>query len=336
MHVHSTGGSSGHTLLSREEVHRELLRLLVRFDEFCRRHSLRYSLDFGTLLGAVRHRGFIPWDDDIGVSMPRPDLERLISLSGDLDDDLRLLTLESAPLAFAFPKLVNTTLRAQEPQYAGHMDECLWIDIFPFDGVPADDAALRRAWADAKRIHRRLIGSLLPDVGGMGKRTVKHAVAFQMRNHDVRAETASVLSETLTPERYESSTRVAPLLCLQRRAWSLPKDAYEETVELEFEGHLFQACSCWHDELAGAYGGDYMTLPPVAERQTHSVSVWRVGGEDSGGHESSERESSPHVGEPQVGGEPHVGGGPHERGEPHERGSAMPLAFRAFPGARAA
>lgn len=59
------------TYLTLDEVHEELLNLLLRFDAFCKEHNLRYSLDSGTLLGAVRHKGFIPWDDDIDLNMPR-------------------------------------------------------------------------------------------------------------------------------------------------------------------------------------------------------------------------------------------------------------------------
>lgn len=65
------------TYLTLDEVHEELLNLLLRFDAFCKEHNLRYSLDSGTLLGAVRHKGFIPWDDDIDLNMPRPDYDRL-------------------------------------------------------------------------------------------------------------------------------------------------------------------------------------------------------------------------------------------------------------------
>lgn len=72
------------TLLSLDEVHRELLKILVRFDVFCKEHELRYSLSGGTLLGAVRHKGFIPWDDDIDLNVPRPDWDKLVSLRDEL------------------------------------------------------------------------------------------------------------------------------------------------------------------------------------------------------------------------------------------------------------
>lgn len=69
--------------LSPSEVKREILNILIRFDDLAREHGLTYSLAYGTLLGAVRHRGFIPWDDDVDIAMPRPDYDRLIRLVKD-------------------------------------------------------------------------------------------------------------------------------------------------------------------------------------------------------------------------------------------------------------
>ena len=71
--------------LSQEEMQKEELRLLDLFDRLCREHGLRYSLEYGTVIGAVRHKGFIPWDDDIDLSMPRPDYDKLVSLASEFD-----------------------------------------------------------------------------------------------------------------------------------------------------------------------------------------------------------------------------------------------------------
>lgn len=75
----------GREYLSLEEIQGEELKLLLAFDAFCSRHGLRYSLAGGTLLGAVRHKGFIPWDDDVDLCMARPDWDRLVSLRRELE-----------------------------------------------------------------------------------------------------------------------------------------------------------------------------------------------------------------------------------------------------------
>lgn len=99
------------TPLSIEELHQKELELLEAFDAFCSEHGLRYSLTAGTLLGAIRHKGFIPWDDDIDVCMPRPDYDRLATLAGELPAGLRLVGPENArlftPGASSAPKVLE-------------------------------------------------------------------------------------------------------------------------------------------------------------------------------------------------------------------------------------
>ena len=117
---------------SEKEYKDRLFDMLVKFDEFCNKYKLDYSLCGGTLLGAIRHKGFIPWDDDIDVVMPRPDYEKFKRL------------VKKYPLA---PNLVfdisyegyvqkiidkDTYLKAR---YAS-VDKHLWMDVFPIDGLP--------------------------------------------------------------------------------------------------------------------------------------------------------------------------------------------------------
>lgn len=73
--------NSDRRFLTLDEIHAVELSLLLKFDAFCKDHGLRYSLAGGTLLGAVRHKGFIPWDDDIDLCMPRPDWDRLVQIA---------------------------------------------------------------------------------------------------------------------------------------------------------------------------------------------------------------------------------------------------------------
>ena len=128
--------------VSCRELQEAELNILDRFLEICERHRLRYFLNAGTLLGAVRHRGFIPWDDDIDVCMPRPDYERFLEIAAkELPGELR-------------PVWFGTQGKGEHPQYNCEIQDtrfpivqmiaqqaketCVWIDVFPMDGMPAN------------------------------------------------------------------------------------------------------------------------------------------------------------------------------------------------------
>lgn len=135
-------------------LQRGLLDMLKWFDRFCRENNLQYFSVGGTLLGSVRHNGFIPWDDDVDVAMPRPDYERLAELMGDgVFEHYVLETQKSDRSDFCYPyyKLydVNTTLieHYKKPLVRG-----IFLDIFPLDGV---GRTKEEGLARYKKIHRK-------------------------------------------------------------------------------------------------------------------------------------------------------------------------------------
>lgn len=128
-----------------ELLHRRILDILGAVDATCRAHGLHYYIWAGTQLGAVRHKGFIPWDDDIDISMPRPDYEQLIAHSREwLPEPYELVCAETDPqypLPFGKVQDASTTLiERTHLHYLGG----IYIDVFPIDGVPA--SAIARRW----------------------------------------------------------------------------------------------------------------------------------------------------------------------------------------------
>ena len=152
--------------MTRQEVQRALLDLLTVFDEFCNEHGLRYSLYAGTLLGAVRHHGFIPWDDDADVCMPRPDYEAMLAMRSLVPEGFSIITSEDAPLVLPFAKFQQHDIRAQESIFEGEFDECLWIDVFPVDGEDPSNPSWKSRQAEiVGQIKRRARLSLDPMKG---------------------------------------------------------------------------------------------------------------------------------------------------------------------------
>ncbi len=264
--------------LSTREIQQAELDILVEFDRICQEANLRYSLEGGTLLGAVRHKGFIPWDDDIDVAMPRPDFERLKEVVPQLlaSTHFKLIGFPTEDaIDPAFLKLVDKDIFVKDTFRDGLIN--LWIDIFPIDGLPADDAETERIYKKARRL-RQLTMTSHADLS-MGKTPLRKALknifhpfdkAFSIGN---RCEASlGKLAKTYPYEGAEHVGSIAWGLCGSRG--KMPQDAFSEFVEMEFEGKTFPALACWDHFLSSVYG-DYMKLPPESERIVHDMMVWR-------------------------------------------------------------
>lgn len=265
--------------LNTREIQAELLKIMLAFDEMAATHNIRYSLDGGTLLGAVRHKGFIPWDDDIDVIVPRPDFERLVSHPEWAGTELRMEIPTSNEFPLPFIKLVNPSWRAQEGIFDGRYKEYLWVDIFPADPMPETSSerrnlmqSQRKAALRATRSYVNIDKSTTDSVKKLFKRILfpLHRIVFPARKqYSLLAEHAKQLS-------YGSTEEVGNVV------WGpyspdkpgFPIDDFDNLIELEFEGHKFKACPHWDHYLTGLYG-NYMQLPPVDQRITHGMKVWQ-------------------------------------------------------------
>lgn len=263
-------------LMTLAEIHEAELRLLLVFHDFCQEHGLRYSLQAGTLIGAVRHRGFIPWDDDIDVSMPRPDVERLLELVDELPQGFSIHGPENSAFVCSFYKFVDLSIIAQEPAYEGLYEEHLWLDIFPMDGTSSDPGEVKKtqnAMSDAIRWSAWVDTN--PSSNPLWKRAIKAVVVPILRLTNPRKRMIKLANRIALNPGYDNATRVSSFMGGSRSGWSLSRAEYEDMVDMEFEGHMFRAMGCWDEYLRTCYG-DYMTLPPESQRATHHLKAWRI------------------------------------------------------------
>ena len=121
-----------------KEVHQKMLELLTEFDRVCKKNNIRYVLDSGTLLGAIRHKGFIPWDDDIDVAMLREDYDKFCEIANqELGENY---CFENTMMNKNFPNIFGkvfdkTTRYVQKSTAHLAVPQCLWLDIFPMDNI---------------------------------------------------------------------------------------------------------------------------------------------------------------------------------------------------------
>lgn len=247
------------------------LDLLQDFIRFCLSHHLRYWLIGGSLLGAVRHGGMIPWDDDIDVCMPRKDYDMLVKFRNELPGNRFLQCAETEPAAcMLFAKLMDTgTVYRETSRKDMNIHHCVFIDIFPLDDWP--DERRKQAVCMLDKLFVRLRQQRLY--------SDDHLRGHRIRRAAVRA--AGIITEEMYPDaqklcaRYENRIRQSfssERVCIYAGAYGR-KDIYrrewfEQTLILPFE-QMNAAAPAGYDDLLKQVYGDYMKYPPEHLRKGH-------------------------------------------------------------------
>lgn len=265
--------------LTLREVQLCELDILLDIVRFCDAHGLRYWLAYGTLLGAVRHKGFIPWDDDIDILMPREDYDILIrDYNQTAPAHYRLIAPMDTVSRHSFVKVIDTRTVKRETGFDYAPGELgVDIDIFPLGGQPEDHGAYLQWYYRLMHLYRRAdfpvrlyhdsrkkrIAKKLMDILG-GKR---HLFGVWVKRYYQKK--AAKLHE---PYGFDGSKMVGVadhIFGSERERFAA--DWFADTVLLPFEGHLLKAPAGYDAVLRQSYG-DYMTPPPEDARQGHLIS----------------------------------------------------------------
>lgn len=248
--------------------------LLVQFDSVCRRHGLQYSLGFGSLLGYVRHHGFIPWDDDIDVVMPREDYERLKKYKTEFKHPYFLqFPGEDQGYYFSIAKLrnSNTTSISWAFRYE-NFNQGIFLDIFPLDNFNKNNleenfARIKKLIAESSALMRR--SNPYPDE--TDKQKLAQFPLVRDGNHIMKE-----LDEVLRIHNGILSDSYIAWCCsvygYQRMIF--PKSLLNDLIEVDFYGHQVFIPSDYNKVLKITYG-DYKQFPPVEQRGAwHGKSIF--------------------------------------------------------------
>lgn len=258
------------------ELQRCILDIALEFQRICEKNGLRYFLTYGTLLGAVRHQGFIPWDDDMDVGMPREDYEKFLQIApSELGEDFFLQTGQTDPAyAFGSAKIrLNGTALMEDYAANSKQHNGIFLDIFPFDVMP------KRGWQQwlhfrsAKCVKWAALGKTdYAFVRPKRRRFAKlmSGVLFFLRKDDALklAEKLRRLYERRPTGRYVDTEWYHSVIT---------DEDLQQTRTLLFEGYEFRVPLRTEQMLTEIYG-DYMKLPPVEKRGIqHDVVLADVG-----------------------------------------------------------
>lgn len=247
-----------------DEAKRIALDILIYFDDFCRKNSIKYSLGEGTLIGAVRHKGYIPWDDDIDLLMTSDQLERFLSLYKGGKYELKTLKKGT--------NWWGTVSRLCDPNtevfFPGQTksEHGVWIALTPIYHKP--DSEIEWKNVEKKRnfyLHLcRLKDSYWTPASGIPKNLAKafmRLILCPFSTYHLRSKAQKIMTKY---DAIPTKNVVKPRMEYWR--WdTYPSSIFKDYMELEFEGHLFLAFKNYDTYLKGQYG-DYMTPPPVEQR----------------------------------------------------------------------
>ena len=249
----------------RKKIWAVSLDLLLELDRVCKKHSIKFFLIAGTLLGAVRHKGFIPWDDDIDVGMMREDYERFVKIARN---EFKYPYFFQIPYTddgyfFSFAKLRNeNTTGISVPFRFEHFNQGLFIDIFQIDNCKMEDV---------KQNFDKINSLILDNSNYMRKSSPD---SYDVRRHALwsRRDPLSVYEEiqkiARTHENEETeyvNMSTCTVYPCEKFVWQ--KKDFDEIVEMEFEGYKFP-CPKGYDSILATQYGDYMKFPPVEKRGT--------------------------------------------------------------------
>lgn len=243
-----------------------VLGILLALDKVCSEHGLHYCICFGSMIGAVRHKGFIPWDDDLDVAMPRPDYEQLIAHASEwLPKPYEFVCAENDPdYPLPFGKIQDASTTLIERPHLYYLGGC-YIDVFPIDGF--SDNKLVRRWQSAKyAFYCRCLYLVHRDPYRHGHGPSSW-LPLAVRKIFTMAGLQKRIRKILTKNDYDTASLTSSYTSGFKKIF--PKRVYGEYAPFEFEGHKVQGMANYDEYLTRVYG-DYMQIPPEEKRIQHN------------------------------------------------------------------
>lgn len=252
-----------------------LTNILNGIVEFCESNDIRYSLAYGTLIGAVRHKGFIPWDDDIDIMMPRPDYE-LFRKNFSHPIFKLVEPRNSRDYIYPFVKVYDSRTIIKE-QSDLDTPFGLYVDIFPIDGLPAN-ALIRKFYIFYFHMMKEIIS--VPNMSsqksrGLVKQIIVKSLKLIFKPLPINL-IAKWMDKSILFYHYSKSKFVGNLMWESYKIKGFNKGLFESYTNLEFENLNVKVITEYDNWLKTIYG-DYMQLPPEEKRiSRHSFTAYMV------------------------------------------------------------
>lgn len=258
--------TSGCEKMTDAEVRATQVGILRHLHRICEENGLRYTLSSGSLLGAVRHRGFIPWDDDIDINLPYPDYRCLMKLLSE-DPYYRPIQVEEYPNGYSafVGRVEDTRTITRRWEYPFLFLSGVAIDVFPVWGVPKEEPERTEHFERIRALRNELTKTYILDPFNtdetLGRRKALVEEVYRMM-------------EAIP---FDEAETVGYALGCYGKKELMPRRLYDSYIGLTFEGETFRAIEGYDEYLTALYG-DYMT-PPEHKESNHAYIAYRRGGQ---------------------------------------------------------
>lgn len=244
-----------------------LIEMLEYIDDICRKNNITYFISGGTLIGAVRHKGFIPWDDDLDIEMPFKDYKKFIKLMKE-EDKYNVNSPYDDDYYYFFTKITDKRTFLKEMNFKKIDTMGVFIDIFPIFNVPDAEKERIEVIEKFRKMEKRYFRFYGFEKYYYDEKLIKRIIKsiiffpqFILKNNikKTKNKMLNYMEELSNKNTNYMGFLIPPNDIVQ------PKEVYEDKTELEFEGKKVYAPIKYKEYLKNYYG-DYMKLPPKEER----------------------------------------------------------------------
>lgn len=259
--------------IPQKEIMKIELDILCYIDDICQKNNIVYSLAYGTLLGAIRHKGFIPWDDDIDICMDRVNFEKFVNVCKNCKNDkYELLWLDTIKkYTLPLPKVIDKSTILTQTTQCEKMPLGVYVDIFIFDNIPNNSKA-RKGFIRNLELLQRFWGYSQNKYVWKDK-TVKSYIrylvysVFHLINPRVFSRLLNKYSRRYNCNR--NSKKIGSMVySIKREGRWYNNHFFDKTSRVPFEGRYF-LISDYYDEMLKMCYGNYMELPPIEKQVSH-------------------------------------------------------------------
>jgi lipopolysaccharide cholinephosphotransferase len=263
--------------MTMKEIQQGSLEILKKIDSICRNENFRYCLAYGSLIGAIRHKGFIPWDDDIDIMMPREDYDKFVKYFVSHKKELEPFEIFNKNYNNDYPYMIT---RISDSRYVLDVDNeksygiGLFVDVYPLDGAGNSVAEYTKRKNESSRFASLCFLSTRNSIkrentASFFKYLLKYPafIIAKLLGKDYFMRQLDKIEKKCD---YENSKYIGCMIWASDDGVRgiFPKEWFSEMIDVEFEGLLFKAPKEYDKVLTHGYG-DYMKLPPENKRIAH-------------------------------------------------------------------